>query len=195
MKQEILFALTIWQPWAHFLVTGAKRVENRDWPPPKALVGQWIAIHAGKRYDKSGAYQIRAELDLDVPAADALPASAIVAVAVLDRVVTEDNDGLVWDDPWFVGAFGWYLRDVTPIEPVPCPGARKLWVVRGPARAQVRARFLEARARMAATFPVPGVVRPATPSGPSSFASGPTASPHDTEPMVGSQATRSDSSP
>lgn len=144
-------ALTIWQPWAHFLAIGKKRVENRDWHPPKDLIGQWIAIHAGRRYDARGAASIANELGLVVPEAEALPAVAIVAVGVLDRVVGSDDDSPGWDDPWFCGAFGWYLRDVVKIEPVPCRGAQKLWVVPGSVLRQVRANFRAARAAPAAS--------------------------------------------
>ena len=38
-------AITICQPYAHLIVTGAKRVENRTWP---TRVTGPVAIHAGK---------------------------------------------------------------------------------------------------------------------------------------------------
>ena len=143
-------ALTIWQPWAHFIANGEKRVENRDWRPPKDLVGGYLAIHAGKRYDKQGADWIRVEfagvLNKVVPAHAELPQGAIVAVAVVDRVVDSADDSPGWDDPWFVGAFGWYLRDVVRIEPVACNGAQKLWNVPERVLHQVRANFKTARA-------------------------------------------------
>ena len=139
-------AITIWQPFAHFIAIGEKRVENRDWAPPKDLVGSYLAIHAGKRYDKSGAESIRTELGLIVPKHTELPQAAIVAVAIVDRVVDSADDSEGWDDPWFVGAFGWYLRDVTKIDPVPCKGAQKLWNVPERVLLQVRANFKLARA-------------------------------------------------
>lgn len=140
-------ALTIWQPWAWAIADSSKRVENRDWRPPADLIGQWIAIHAGKRYDKSGAESIRSELGLIVPKHDDLPQGAIVAVAVIDRVEDSSDDSPAWDDPWFVGAFGWYLRDVTKIDPVACNGAQKLWNVPSRVLEQVRIGFREARER------------------------------------------------
>lgn len=139
-------ALTVWQPWAHFLALGIKRVENREWAPPKDLMGQWIAIHAGKRYDHAGAESIRTELGIDVPVPGSLAQSAIVAVGVLDRIATCEDDSFAWDDPWFTGAFGWYLRDVVKIDAVTCKGAQKLWVVPPRILAQVRANFRVARA-------------------------------------------------
>lgn len=42
-------ALTIWQPWASLIAIGAKPYEFRGWKPPARLIGQRIAIHAGKR--------------------------------------------------------------------------------------------------------------------------------------------------
>jgi hypothetical protein len=42
-------AITIWQPWASLIVAGAKPYEFRSWHPPKSLIGQRIAIHAGAR--------------------------------------------------------------------------------------------------------------------------------------------------
>ncbi len=41
--------LTVWQPWASLIAIGAKPYEFRGHLPPRALVGQRIAIHAGAR--------------------------------------------------------------------------------------------------------------------------------------------------
>jgi len=42
-------ALTIWQPWATLIMIGAKPYEFRSWQPPRWLIGQRLAIHAGAR--------------------------------------------------------------------------------------------------------------------------------------------------
>ncbi len=42
-------ALTVWQPWASLIAIGAKPYEFRGWKPPRAIIGQRIAIHAGAR--------------------------------------------------------------------------------------------------------------------------------------------------
>ena len=42
-------ALTVWQPWATLIVAGLKLHEFRRYPAPKALIGQTVVIHAGKR--------------------------------------------------------------------------------------------------------------------------------------------------
>jgi hypothetical protein len=41
--------LTVWQPWATLIAIGAKPYEFRGGVPPRAYVGQRIAIHAGAR--------------------------------------------------------------------------------------------------------------------------------------------------
>jgi hypothetical protein len=42
-------ALTLHQPWASLVALGVKTIETRSWAAPRSLVGQHIAIHAGKR--------------------------------------------------------------------------------------------------------------------------------------------------
>lgn len=41
-------AITIWAPWAQCIARHGKDVENRDWPVPDSMVGEWVAIHVGK---------------------------------------------------------------------------------------------------------------------------------------------------
>jgi hypothetical protein len=41
-------ALTIWPEWAWAICQIEKDVENRTWTPPSSVIGQRIAIHAGK---------------------------------------------------------------------------------------------------------------------------------------------------
>lgn len=141
-------ALTIWQPYAHYIALGLKKIENRTWAPTENMLklGDYFAIHAGMRYDKSGAESIRRELGLVVPKHEDLPKGAIVAVAVLDRIAAaEDDFDPAWDDPWFSGPWGWCLRDVVAIEPVPCNGAQKLWYVPDRIVEKVRENFRKAR--------------------------------------------------
>ena len=53
-------ALTLHQPWAAMIADGRKRYETRSWPPPRALIGQRIAIHAGLSFD-SGSQKLAEE--------------------------------------------------------------------------------------------------------------------------------------
>lgn len=42
-------AITLWEPWATLVAIGAKPIEWRGWPAPRAYRGRRIAIHAGAR--------------------------------------------------------------------------------------------------------------------------------------------------
>lgn len=42
-------ALTVYQPWASLIVTGAKPYEFRKWSAPRSIIGQRIVIHAASR--------------------------------------------------------------------------------------------------------------------------------------------------
>ena len=120
-------ALTLKQPWAWAVAHAGKRVENRTWRPPAALIGQRIAIHAGVAYDGDaflGDLLFCLGSPLREPARRHHVYGAVVATAVIDRVVTDSGS------PWFCGPFGWVLRDVVTLrEPVPCKGALGLWTL------------------------------------------------------------------
>jgi hypothetical protein len=162
-----LLALTLWQPWAWCIAHGTKRVENRDWPPPETLLGLRFAIHAGQHYDAAGVASLgprRSALGLgpgEPPPEHDIVRGAIVAVATLAGAVRVARDetgafaakrwlgdldaariAMVERDPWTQGAWGWLLEEVVAIEPIPCPGNRKLWTVPPPIASAVRAAAL-----------------------------------------------------
>jgi hypothetical protein len=170
--EDPLLALTLWQPWAWCIAHGTKRVENREWPPPETLLGHRFAIHAGRHYDAAGVALLtdrRSALGLapgEPPPEHEIVRGAIVAVATLAGAVrvTRREAGasvakrwlghldaariaMVERDPWTQGAWGWLLEDVVAIEPVSCPGNRKLWIVPAPIAEAVRAAEAAARTR------------------------------------------------
>lgn len=117
-------ALTVRQPWASLIASGAKRIENRTWRPPAALMGQRIAIHAGAGWDKRG--------EGFTPARKGeLPQSRVVCTAVIDRVVEAS------DDPFWIGPLGWVLRDVQPVDDAtPTRGSLGLWPLSSTSRSR-----------------------------------------------------------
>lgn len=118
-------ALTLWQPWAWAIAHAGKRIENRGWKPPRWIIGERIAIHAGKKFDKDDAFDLMGELELDEPVD--FVQGAVVAVATVRGYVMALRE----DHPqfkWLAGPFGWVLDDVIALEkPVECKGALKLW--------------------------------------------------------------------
>ena len=46
-------ALALDQPWASLIADGRNTVETRPWAPPRGMVGERFAIHAGAKVDLS----------------------------------------------------------------------------------------------------------------------------------------------
>lgn len=147
-----LLALTISQPWPRMFLLDEdpKRVENRMWQPPRELIGQYFALHGGRRPKSEKDFgDIRDALDwvnLTQWAGEEDPEewsddegvlrsclSGIFAVARLEAVTTRK------DLPWRTGdRFGWVLGDVVPLAaPVACAGQKNLWEVAGDLRGRV----------------------------------------------------------
>ena len=153
-------ALTVWQPWASLIVGSTdtppqKPVENRDWRPPASLVGQRIAIHAGRKMDDDAAYEIFKSKAFGSVAPPyrtlaLFPLGAVVGVATLDRVIgpcrdvsifferrfervpqpTIDSWGLGDELRWYMGSLGWVFRDqIALAAPVTVKGAQGLWTL------------------------------------------------------------------
>ena len=78
-------ALTLHQPWATLIALGIKTIETRSWPPPRNLMGQTVAIHAGRTLQPNPGPEIEAILRLthSVHWRRRLPAGAVVATATV----------------------------------------------------------------------------------------------------------------
>lgn len=112
-------ALSIRQPWAWFILHAGKDIENRAWP---TKVRGRILVHAAKgmtegEYEYGVDAAISAGADLRaMPSWRDIPRGEIVgSVNIVDCV--EDSDS-----PWFVGRYGFVLRD-----PRPIVGTRAPW--------------------------------------------------------------------
>lgn len=155
-----LRALTLWRPWSWAVCHAGKRIENRPWAPPRSIVGQYLALHAGKMYDKACVVLMREMGLADPPLPERCP-QGIVAVCKVMRsysacteteeqlehlrdVVTAAHPG---QRQWIFGPYCWVLEEVTPIEPVPCKGAQGLWSVPEDVLETVRQRWNAARVR------------------------------------------------
>lgn len=109
--------LSIRQPWAWLIVNGHKLVENRDWSTP--FRGRFL-IHAGSQMVRRDYWDtvehLKAEMGIEVPHFLELPFGGIVGAATLVDVVT------AMDDPFFVGPYGFVLKDSRPLPFVPLKG-------------------------------------------------------------------------
>ena len=112
-------ALSINQPWASLIAYGAKDLENRDWPTN--FRGEFL-IHAGLKLDSETQDDVDAGIHpITGYALDTIPASfdrgGIVGVAEIVDCVSRSAS------PWFVGRYGFVIRNARPLELVPCVGA------------------------------------------------------------------------
>ena len=152
-------ALTLHQPWATLIADSVKNIETRSWRPPQTLIGQRIAIHAGKTliathrlngptrgamYRGHGAYWRQAI------ARGAVVCTARLAWAGQVRGFEDDDHVWVGVSPSSLiqvdayGDFGegrwlWFLVDIEPLDPpVPARGRQGLWNWYGPDSDSVR---------------------------------------------------------
>src|SRR3569623_241637 len=107
-------ALSIRQPWAWLIVHGGKDIENRNWPTK--FRGD-ILIHAAKGMPteeyaaaKDYAFSAIGGCDLQIfPSFDALERGGIFGVANIIDCVSSSRS------PWFMGDYGFVLRDARPV--------------------------------------------------------------------------------
>jgi ASCH domain len=129
----MLRALSIRQPWAWAVAAGHKRVENRTWST--SYRGP-LAIHAARVLERHASATVARLAGEPVP--EGLALGAVIAVAHLIEVVQS------FDDPWFVGPYGFVLANVRPIAPVLCIGQQRFFDlphdVEGRVRHQIRHR-------------------------------------------------------
>lgn len=96
-------ALSIRQPWAHLILHGGKDIENRSWP---TNVRGRVLIHAGDQLDEDGLAWLQGR---GVPLPDEYPRGGIVGeVEIVDCVRDSVSE-------WFVGPFGFVLRNPKPL--------------------------------------------------------------------------------
>ena len=149
-----MYAITLHQPWATLIALGVKTVETRSWPAPERLLGQVIAVHAGKRLVRRPGDCIERELRdrLGDDWIRTIPAGAVVATATLAGMAKVDyvdltSDHAVHDvdtemgraagaartriDPWgdfSAGRWLWFLADVRALpKPIPAVGRQGFW--------------------------------------------------------------------
>jgi hypothetical protein len=124
--------LTLTRPWPFAISEGGKRIENRDWAPPKSLIGHYLALHSGKGWSEEDREWIANLTGLYVPNREESPYSVIFAVCMLGGYIITDRDHRFKEGQrkWFFGPYGWLLEDMVLLKtPVPCRGMQKLWMI------------------------------------------------------------------
>jgi hypothetical protein len=114
-------ALSIRQPWAWLIAHGHKDIENRSW---RTRFRGRVLIHAGAtmtQADYLACTLFIADMRTDwrLPACDVLrkECGGIVGEAAIVDCVTASAS------PWFVGEYGFVVRDARPMPVRACKGA------------------------------------------------------------------------
>lgn len=127
-----MLALSIRQPWASLILKAGKDIENRCWP---TKVRGRILVHAAKGMTRqehedaidfavdairtaprnAGAGRIVTLRELGFSIEDLARGGIIGSVEIVDCVTASDS-------PWFMGEFGFVLRDPRPLPFTPWKG-------------------------------------------------------------------------
>jgi len=130
-------ALSIRQPWAWLIIHGGKDIENRNW---STRYRGKILIHASKlmtsvQYDWAFDYvyfKLGSEAAHKLPKPDALERGGIIgSVEIADCVASSDSQ-------WFMGRFGFKLRDARPLPFKPYKGRLGFFNVDGVIREEIK---------------------------------------------------------
>lgn len=115
-------ALSIRQPWAWLILNAGKDIENRDWPTN--FRGR-VLIHASKtctkrEYEDAMDFmtdrQILQGIGMNIPSIKGMDRGGIVgSVEIVDCVTRSDS-------PWFMGQYGFVLRNPKPMPFIPWKG-------------------------------------------------------------------------
>lgn len=147
--------ITLHQPWASWIAWGLKTIETRTHDRFAGLVGQRIAIHAGRAFDEdsfeqAGYAQVLSGdtdgCDADRDAAfeklvnfnekpaekwqDVFPSGAVVCLATVTetRILTQADERAALCE--CKGLHGLFLSDVQVLaEPVPAKGKQGIWSI------------------------------------------------------------------
>jgi len=95
-------ALSIRQPWCHHILVNGKPVENRS---RRTHYRGFVLIHASMKVE-----------DKDYCEQHNLKTGGIVGMVEIVDCVEQ------MDTPWWIGPYGWVLRNPIPLEFIPCKG-------------------------------------------------------------------------
>ncbi len=145
----VIRGFTLWRPWLWCFTHAGKRIENRSWKPPATIIGGYLALHNGNKWDESAFLNMRqGEFGLAakmVPDTIKHVAGQIEAVAYLSGYFRKgDMFEHEQESPYAFGPYCWRTPNVYRLdEPVPHRGAQGLWTLEDRALARIREQLPE----------------------------------------------------
>lgn len=124
--------ISVRQPWAWLIMHGGKDIENRDWT---TKVRGRVYIHASKGITKAEWYGAWQWVKQNIPTAfekgmAEIKAGAIERGGIIGSVEIVDCVSKS-DSPWFMGEYGFVLRDPKPLPFHLYPGQLKFFKLKG----------------------------------------------------------------
>lgn len=136
-----MLALTLWQPWATLVATGAKKVETRSWG---TSFRGWLAIHAAatfwlEGYEACEREPFRSALAAALESRASLPLGAVVGLVRVVNCVRIGPGVAIPDEPersfgdYRPGRYMWLFMHPMRLErPLAAKGGQRLWEWRPP---------------------------------------------------------------
>lgn len=126
-------AITLYEPWASFIARGLKTIETRIHARFGCLVGQRIAIHAGKKFDHRAFYvagEILERHGESLPTQFPMRHCEIVCTAFVyrGRWLNPDDTLAALIDCGTRERYGIFLREIEPVnEGIILRGKQGMW--------------------------------------------------------------------
>lgn len=135
-NQSHLPVITLWQPWATWVMLSWKRIETRTHSRFACLTGKTIGIHAAEKMDLAAAFVAKNFLTdqqrrLMDPYRHVRGAIICTARVEYHRLLTDADSSEALIDCGNVMRYGLILREITPIMPILCRGKQGIWYHRG----------------------------------------------------------------
>lgn len=119
-------ALSVRQPWAWAILNAGKDIENRDWP---TNVRGTVAVHASKTFSRREYYDyLRFTGESEQPTIHTPPFYSFELGAILGTVDIVDCVQHS-DSKWFVGEYGFVLKNPRRCYPIYGNGKLGFWPV------------------------------------------------------------------
>ncbi len=118
--------ITLYQPWATWVIDGHKKIETRTHNRFKTLKGQRILIHAGKKYSAGGALQLFEGIHIP----ESFPRGVILGSVYVYKhdICSPDDNEYANIDCESIERFGLFLKDIEKFkEPIPVKGQMGIW--------------------------------------------------------------------
>ena len=123
------FAISIRQPWAWAIIYAGKDIENRDWATSRRGP---ICIHAAKGMTKGEYADANRFIQRAVGAVDQSWLDRWLGVTAAEFKL--DRGGIIGtaeivdcvdasESPWFMGRYGFVLRNIRPVDFIPVKGS------------------------------------------------------------------------